>query len=236
MAIDLRSGTTATGVTAGPAVASVTATMSSAPQAGDLVIAALVTSPASSGGHQTVTAPHSLSSTASVSGNWSRLLVYEKIASGSEGTSWNFTTGGNEDSMALLVFALTGVHQSDSIAGTPGTNTDSTSDVTWTCNEITTANANSWAIALIAGGGNNIIGSLGTPSNSFTQLAALALNRYAQIKGGYKAIASAGAVGNVTMTSDVADTSLGIMLEVREAADGSIVPQAMAQYINQVIQ
>ena len=157
-------------------------------------------------------------------GTYARGCIYAVLATGSEGTSWAFDFEQYEFSpqqVTGVIFALSGVHATDPITGTPGQNTDSTSDTNFVVSSITTSYANSWAIAIAVSCGDSFPGAApSTWSNSFTGIGSSAgAGTRATIGVGYKLISSPGAVGDATASyAGSSDTSFGFMLEVREAA------------------
>lgn len=207
---------------------SITLINSTTPQLNDFIYVVIAQNPSASGVYGTITPPSGFAlvtdgttNAAVQKSNWKKLSVWSKQAGGSETNSYQFSFGSSMDTCSANIIVESSV---DTASPNPTvvTQDDTASNTAYTIPSITTKNANSRVLACICGGGNTA--NTGTSfasawTNSYAEFVDIAESgAWAEAASAVQTKAVAGAVGTAQATSAVSDTSLAIVIEIKDGA------------------
>jgi hypothetical protein len=209
------------------------ATSSASPSSGNCILLGVHQDPNSSGVYGTLTPPtgFALVTSATVQkSDWGKLSVYSKVSDGTEGTNYSVSSSAAMDGMSVGVLIISGSDASTPTPGTAATLSDTSSNTTWSIPDYTTANDNSWTVAFLGHGGNTSNAAtaiLSSFTNSYSEdvdvARTTASHNWTSLGIAHRLQTTAGAVGTAQATSATSDTSLAIVIEVKEAAAGGAI-------------
>lgn len=155
--------------------------------------------------------------------SWSRVTVWYKVSTGSEGTSYSASSSLTQSDMvgAMVIYRGSGTLS----LGTPVTQNDTGSNTAWTIPALTTTQSNSWAIAIVGGGGNTAHGAstiFTTWNGGYSEDLDAAYNaNYVSIGFAHQLVATASTVSSTSVTCATTDTSQSVVVELKETGGGS---------------
>lgn len=159
--------------------------------------------------------------------DFSELTVYEKVAGGSEPSSYTFswteTTSGDTYGAEACLIAFAGA-DTGTPSGTPVTQRDGTSNTTYEIPALTTSNNNSADVAFVSEGGGSSSVTVGTWGDSLVEVRDSNNGDFSHCSIAWVVRATAGAQAATETIGSNSGTSHAVRIEVNESSSSSVVP------------